>query len=133
MGLVGVSHRYTPRAPDMEIEMRAQSWNDILTLLTLMIVKNKLDEDSELEMFESITVKLQKMVAPNLVLTDSFAHDWMAENRSDVAMHSSSVRFDKAVRRLRKNLDGLANKGEVLAVILKLTPKVHLLSPMGAD
>ena len=101
--------------------MRAQNWTDILTLLAVMVVSNKMEEKAELKMFEQAALYLRDMAAPNVTLTESFAKDWMSENRADVEIQASSVHYDKAVERLVRNLQCLANKRDILTAIMNWT------------
>ncbi|MEP3890330.1 MAG: hypothetical protein ABJN69_07665 [Hellea sp.] len=101
--------------------MRAQNWTDIMTLLAVMVVSNKMDEKAELKMFEQAALYLRDMAAPNVTLTESFAKDWMSENRADIEIQASSVYYDGAIKRLVKNLQCLANKSDILTAIMKWT------------
>ena len=101
--------------------MRAQNWTDIMTLLAVMVASGKMDKESELSVFKSAALNLRDKFAPNIMLTDSFASDWMSENRSEINRQTTSVHFDSSVKRLRKNLDNLANKSEILTIIMKWT------------
>jgi len=101
--------------------MRAQNWTDIMTLLAVMVSSSKMDKDAELSTFRSAALNLRDVFAPNIKLTDSFAIDWMAENGTEIQRQATSVHFDSSVKRLRKNLDNLANKSEILTTIMKWT------------
>ena len=101
--------------------MRAQNWTDIMTLLAVMVASNKMDKRAELTMFEHAALNLRDMFAPNIRLTDSFARDWMTENRAEIDSQTTSVHFDSSVKRLRRNLECLANKNEILTTIMKWT------------
>lgn len=101
--------------------MRAQTWTDIMTLLAVMVASGKMDKEAELSIFRNAALNLRDVFAPNIKLTDSFAIDWMAENRSDIRRQATSVYFDSSVKHLRKNLDNLANKSEILTTIMKWT------------
>jgi len=101
--------------------MRAQNWTDIMTLLAVMVASNKMDKRAELIMFEHAALNLRDIFAPNIRLTDSFAADWMTENRAEIDRFATSVIFDSSVKSLRKNLDSLANKSEILTTIMKWT------------
>jgi len=101
--------------------MRAQNWTDIMTLLAVMVSSGKMDKEAELSIFRSAALNLRDVFAPNIKLTDSFAVDWMTENQSDISRQATSVHFDSSVRALRKNLDSLANKSEILTTIMKWT------------
>ena len=101
--------------------MRAQNWTDIMTLLAVMTASNKMDYRAELTMFEQAALNIRDMFAPNIKLTDSFAVDWMTENRSAIDSQTTSVHFDATVKRLHKNLSHLINKNEILTAIMKWT------------
>ena len=101
--------------------MRAQNWTDIMTLLAVMVASGKMDKEAELSIFRSAALNLRDVFAPNIKLTDSFAVDWMTENQNEINRQTTSVHFDNSVKALRKNLDGLANKSEILTTIMKWT------------
>jgi len=101
--------------------MRAQNWTDVMTLLAVMVASNKLNKREELSTFKEAALDLRDKFAPNIKLTDSFAVDWLTENRSKIDRQTSSVHFDTSVERLRKNLDFLVNKAEILTAIMKWT------------
>lgn len=119
---MGVSDLNEQRAFNLrEMKMRAQNWTDIMTLLAVMTASNKMDKRAELAMFKHAALDLRDMFAPNIKLTESFAADWMTENRTEIQTQTTSVHFDASVKRLRKNLDVLANKNEILTIIMKWT------------
>jgi len=101
--------------------MRAQNWTDIMTLLGVMVASGKMEKEAELSIFRSAALNLRDVFAPNIKLTDSFARDWISENRAEIDSQATSVHFDSSVKRLRKNLNGLANKSEILTTIMKWT------------
>jgi len=45
----------------------------------------------------------------------------MTENRAEIDSQTTSVHFDSSVKRLRRNLECLANKNEILTTIMKWT------------
>jgi len=101
--------------------MRAQNWTDIMTLLAVMTASHKMDCRAELTMFEQAALNIRDMFAPNIKLTESFAADWMTENRTTIESQATSVHFDATVKRLQKNMEYLANKSEILTAIMKWT------------
>ena len=101
--------------------MRAQNWTDIMTLLAVMVASSKMDKAAELSVFRNAALNLRDVFAPNIKLTESFAVDWMEENRAEINSQATSVHFDSTVKRLRKNLDNLTNKSEILTAIMKWT------------
>lgn len=101
--------------------MRAQNWSDVMTLLGVMVAAGKMDKKAERAIFEQAATNLRDLFAPNIMLTESFAADWLAENRNEINRKTSSVLFDGSVKALRKNLDSLPNKSEILTTIMKWT------------
>ncbi len=101
--------------------MRAQNWTDVMTLLAVMVKAGKMDQDAELSIFRQAAMNLRDVFAPNIKLTESFARDWMSENGPEINRQATSVHFDSSVKTLRKNLDSLANKSEILTTIMKWT------------
>lgn len=119
--------------------MRAQNWTDVMTLLAVMVASNKLDKGAELALFKKAAVNLRDNFAPHIKLTESFARDWLTENRADIESQATSVHFDASVTRLRKNLEYLAHKSEILTLIMKWTlsdtpqSRKPVLEPNGTD
>ena len=101
--------------------MRAQNWTDIMTLLGVMVAAGKMDKEAELSIFRNAAINLRDVFAPNIKLTESFASDWMTENRAEIDSKATSVHFESSVKTLRKNLNGLTNKSEILTTIMKWT------------
>ena len=101
--------------------MRAQNWSDVMTLLGVMVAAGKMDKKAERGIFEQAATNLRDLFAPNIMLTESFAADWLAENRNEINRKTSSVLFDSSVKALQKNLDSLPNKSEILTTIMKWT------------
>ena len=101
--------------------MRAQNWSDVMTLLGVMVAAGKMDKKAERAIFEQAATNLRDLFAPKIMLTESFAADWLAENRNEINRKTSSVLFDSSVKVLRKNLDNLPNKSEILTTIMKWT------------
>ena len=99
--------------------MRAQNWTDVMTLLAVMVASNKMDQRAELAMFKEAALNLRDVFAPNIKLTESFAQDWLAENRAEINRQTTSVHFDASVKALRKNLDSLVDKNAILTAIMK--------------
>jgi len=110
--------------------MRAQNWTDIMMLLGVMVAAGKMDKAAEESIFEQAATNLRDLFAPNIMLTESFAADWLTENRNEINRKTSSVHFDSSVKALRKNLDSLANKNEILTTIMKWTVAEE---PSGID
>ena len=101
--------------------MRAQNWSDVMTLLGVMVAAGKMDKKAERAIFKQAATNLRDLFAPNIMLTESFAADWLAENRNEINRKTSSVLFDSSVKALQKNLDSLPNKSEILTTIMKWT------------
>ena len=101
--------------------MRAQNWSDVMTLLGVMVAAGKMDKKAERAIFEQAATNLRDLFAPKIMLTESFAADWLAENRNEINRKTSSVLFDSSVKALQKNLDNLPNKSEILTTIMKWT------------
>lgn len=101
--------------------MRAQNWTDVMTLLAVMVASNKMGKAAELSTFRQAALNLRDKFAPNIKLTDSFARDWMSENQEEIKRLATSVHFDSSVTRLRKNLEFLTHKSEILTTIMKWT------------
>ena len=101
--------------------MRAQNWTDVMTLLGVMVAAGKMDKEAERAIFKQAATNLRDLFAPNIMLTESFAADWLAENRNEITRKTSSVLFDSSVKALQKNLDSLPNKSEILTTIMKWT------------
>ena len=101
--------------------MRAQNWSDVMTLLGVMVAAGKMDKKAERAIFEQAATNLRDLFAPKIMLTESFAADWLAENRNEINRKTSSVLFDSSVKALQKNLDSLPNKSEILTTIMKWT------------
>lgn len=101
--------------------MRAQNWTDIMTLLAVMVASNKMERRAELALFRQAALNLRDSFAPNIKLTESFARDWLTENRAEIETQATSVHFDASIIALRKNLEYLANKSEILTTIMKWT------------
>ena len=101
--------------------MRAQNWSDVMTLLGVMVAAGKMDKKAERAIFEQAATNLRDLFAPKIMLTESFAADWLAENRNEINRKTSSVLFDSSVKALQKNLNSLPNKSEILTTIMKWT------------
>ncbi len=101
--------------------MRAQNWTDIMTLLAVMVASGKMEKEAELSIFRQAALNLRDVFAPNIKLTDSFAVDWMFENRAEIDRQASSVHFDSSVKALHKKMEYLASKSEILTTIMKWT------------
>jgi len=110
--------------------MRAQNWSDVMTLLGVMVAAGKMDKKAERAIFEQAATNLRDLFAPKIMLTESFAADWLAENRNEINRKTSSVLFDSSVKALQKNLDNLPNKSEILTTIMKWTLSE---TPSGMD
>jgi len=102
-----------------------------MTLLAVMVASEKMDEEVELSIFRQAALNLRDVFAPNIKLTESFARDWMSENRAEIDRQTTSVHFDNSVKRLRNNLNSLANKSEILTTIMKWTLVETPSGPQG--
>ena len=70
--------------------MRAQNWSDVMTLLGVMVAAGKMDKKAERAIFEQAATNLRDLFAPKIMLTESFAADWLAENRNEINRKTSS-------------------------------------------
>jgi hypothetical protein len=101
--------------------MQAQSWTDILKLLSMMIISNKPDNRNESKVFKEAALSLRDAVYPELNLTSEMAGDWLELHREEISRSMSSIHFDETLAGILKNLRILPNKKPIILTMIKMT------------
>ena len=101
--------------------MNAQYWNDILSLLSMMIIGSRSTIREEKTVFVKAALSLKDEIYPSLNLTDEMAQDWFDLHREELTRSMSSLYFDKTLSKLLNNLKSLPNKKPIIVTMIKMT------------
>jgi len=100
--------------------MNAKYWNDVLQLLSIMILIDGKVYEEEVEAFKDAALTLRDMVDPKLMLTRHMAGDWFTQHRDDLEIGVSLVFYESTVSKALKNLDEVEDKKGLLFALLKV-------------
>lgn len=100
--------------------MNAKYWNDVLRLLSMMIVIDGKVFEEEVDAFTEAALALRDMVDPKLMLTRHMAEDWFSMHRDDIAISVQTVFYDGTVKEALKNLDEVEDKKGLIIALLKV-------------
>ncbi len=101
--------------------MNAQNWNDILRLLSMMIIGNRDTIRDERKLFVETALALKSEAYPDLNLTTQMAQDWFDLHREELTRSMSSLNFDKTLSSILNNLKSLPNKKPIIMTMIKMT------------
>ena len=101
--------------------MNAQNWNNILKLLSMMIIGSPGKERDEKMLFVQAALSLRNEVYPDLNLTAEMAEDWLNLHREELTRSMSSLYFDKTLSSILNNLKSLPNKKPIILTMIKMT------------
>ena len=101
--------------------MNAQNWNDILKLLSMMIIGSRKTVSSERKLFVETALLLRNQIYQNLNLTPEMAQDWFDLHREELRRSMSSLYFDKTLSSVLNNLKSLPNKKPIIVTMIKMT------------
>lgn len=101
--------------------MNAQNWDDILRLLSMMIIGSRESQRKEVDLFEKVALTLRNEIYPELNLTSEMAKNWIVHNREELTRDMSSLYFDKTLNTLLNNLKVLPDKKPIILTMIKMT------------
>lgn len=97
--------------------MSTESWHDIMTLLSLVVLADKRVYKEEVDTFVSAAVKLNGQVNPGLFITEKMALSWFIENRDGLKSALQSPSINIQIDRILGTLKPLKNKQAILTVM----------------
>ena len=101
--------------------MNAQNWNDILKLLSMMIIGSRDTVREEKMLFRETALSLKAEIYTDLNLSPEMADDWFDLHREDLNRCMSSLYFDKTLSSILGNLKSLPNKKPIIVAMIKMT------------
>jgi uncharacterized tellurite resistance protein B-like protein len=100
--------------------MNGKSWNEVLRLLSMMILIDGKVFEEEIEAFKDAAIALRDMVDPSLVLTRHMAGDWFTQHRDEIAIGVSHVFYESTVSKTLERLNDIEDKKGLLVALLKV-------------
>lgn len=101
--------------------MNAQNWNDILRLLSMMIIGSRETVSKERKLFAETALSLRDQIYHDLNLSPEMAQDWFDLHREELTRSMSSLYFDKTLSSILNNLKSLPNKKPIIVTMIKMT------------
>lgn len=101
--------------------MNAQNWDDILKLLSMMIIGSRKTVSHERKLFVETALSLRNQIYQDLNLTPEMAKDWFDLHREELTRSMSSLYFDKTLSSILSNLKSLPNKKPIIVTMIKMT------------
>ena len=98
--------------------MNTETWEDILTLLTMIIVADKRVYKEEVDTFVTAVYELNNAISPDIFFTESMAFEWFKSNRA-------------SVRNMMTGRSGEANVKDVIIRLKKLKYQEEILRSMA--
>lgn len=97
--------------------MSTESWHDIMTLLSLVVLADKRVYKEEMDAFVSGAVQLNGQVNPGLFITEKMALSWFVDNRDSLKASMESPSINIKIDRMIGSLKPLKNKQAILKVM----------------
>ena len=94
--------------------MNTENWEDILTLLTMVVVADKKVYKEEVDTFVEAIYDLNNAISPDIFFTESMAFEWFRANRERVKNKLIGRNADRNLKEVIIRLKGLKYQKEIL-------------------
>jgi len=100
--------------------MQTEDWQNILNLLTVVIMADNRVYKEEVDAFTSSVVKLNKKLSPDIFMTPKMAFDWFVDNRDRIqAVIAGEDKHDR-VDGLILRLGDLPGRNDILRTMFAI-------------
>lgn len=100
--------------------MNKEYLENILTLLTVVILIDDKVYPEEVEAFSKAVQKISEQIDPDILFTSSMAADWFKANRSNVQLRLQSHGADQLIMRLVQSIKVYAHKKDVFFNMIRI-------------
>lgn len=94
--------------------MDSDSWHDILTLMSMVILADRRVYKEEVDTFVASVTHLNKTISPDMFMTDSMAFEWFKSNRDRVKNMMIGKDAQRNVREIIMRAGKLPYKAEIV-------------------
>ncbi len=102
------------------IGMDLNRWNDILTLLAMLVLADHRIYKEELDAFTSTVEHINLQVRPDIIVTHTMAFDWFIHNREQIRNRLNDARTDQTLTDLIKRTRSLPGKASILKAMVEI-------------
>lgn len=100
--------------------MQASNWNSLLKLLGLIVMVDGKVYHEEVDAFAKAAMKLQKMLNPDMFLSQMMIIDWFKNHREQLKAIVDSLEYDSHLIEIIKPIRGLPQKKQVLNAMISI-------------
>lgn len=102
------------------MSLHASYWDYLLRLLGLMVVVNGKVYHEEVEAFTQAAKQLQRVISPNMIMTENMALEWFVSHRKRLQMVVDRRDCDSAIIQITSHLRSLPQKVEVIKAMITI-------------
>ncbi len=100
--------------------MKKEYLENILTLLTVVILIDDKVYPEEVEAFAKAVQKISEHIDPNILFTSSMAADWFKANRENVQIRLKSNGAETLIRKLVNNIKSMQGNKDVFFNMIRI-------------
>ena len=97
--------------------MNNQQWQDILSLLSMMILADEKIYHEEVEAFKKAATVLKDKLCPEMMVTETMVFDWFVLHREDLNQRMSSLHYPESLFDLLDKLKSFPDKIPLLEAL----------------
>ena len=120
--------------------MNTDDWEDVLTLMTMVILADERIYKEEVDAFVRAVFELNNAISPDIFITESMAFEWFKNNRDRIRDILKSPDSEPRVQALIRRMNKLRHKAKILAAMDTIAhadsdyhQKEHSVIRMSAD
>jgi len=96
-------------------------WQDILTLLCMVVLADKKVYQEEVEAFQTAAISLKDKYNPDVMLTHHMLKDWFLLNRDELTDLMDRPEYGFKVRQLTNNLRDRVECADIASAFMKVS------------
>lgn len=100
--------------------MKKEYLENVLTLLTVVILIDEKVYPEEVETFSKAVQKISEQIDPNILFTPSMAADWFKANRANVQMKLKQESYKTVISNIIQNLRGFTGHKDVFFNMIRI-------------
>ena len=94
--------------------MTTEEWQNIMTLLTVIILADKRVYKEEVDTFVKTVKSLNDSISPEIFMTEGMAFDWFKSNRMRVSNMLVGPNVDRNIKQIIANTHKVPGKSHIL-------------------
>ena len=101
-------------------QVNTENWEDILTLMTMVVLADKKVYKEEVDMFVQAIYDLNNAISPDIFFTESMAFEWFKSNRDRVRNQLIGRNADRNLKEVIIRMKGLAYQEQILISMARI-------------